>query len=245
MSLSQKDGFLSSEDKDLINSAKAKEQKINKDIGKTKLVKVYTFESNSAGGIICVLIYAKAQFLIKKLDVEDWDLKKQKFDYEALPIIKINKVQYTHEIPIILYLGRKYNLLGESKEDVYLITNLLYSIFDLKEKILPAFLPESKEEYENQQINIDKLLYDSIPSFLKKFEAQLEGKDYFLGSKISVIDLYMCFFIFLIFKHPLRINLLGEILIKNAPNLDNLTNSLIQNELKDYFSSYFEVNSPL
>ena len=126
MSLSQKDGFLSSEDKDLINSAKAKEQKINKDIDKTKLVKVYTFESNSAGGIICVLIYAKAQFLIKKLDVEDWDLKKQKFDYEALPIIKINKVQYTHEIPIILYLGRKYNLLGESKENVYLITNLLY-----------------------------------------------------------------------------------------------------------------------
>ena len=58
--------------------------------------------------------------------MEDWDLKKQKFDYEALPIIKINKVQYTHEIPIILYLGRKYNLLGESKEDVYLITNLLY-----------------------------------------------------------------------------------------------------------------------
>ena len=55
----------------------------------------------------------------------------------------------------------------------------------------------------------------------------------------------MCFFIFLIFKHPLRVNLLGEILYKNAPNLDNLTNSLIQNDLKEYFSSYFEVNSPL
>ena len=245
MSISQKDGFLDSEDKAFFESSKAKEVKENKDFDKTKLVKVYTFESNSAGGILCVLIYAKAQFIIKKLDVEDWDLKKQKFDYEALPIIKINKVQYTHEIPIILYLGRKYNLLGDSKEDIYSITNLLYSIFDLKEKILPAFLPESKEEYENQQINIDKLLYDSIPIFLKRFESQLEGKDYFLGSKISVIDLYMCFFIFLIFKHPLRINLLGEILVKNAPNLDNLTNSLIQNELKDYFSSYFEVSSPL
>ena len=245
MSISQKDDFLNSEESNFLDSKKVKESKVPKDVDKTKLVKVYTFESNSAGGIICVLIYAKAQFIIKKLDVEDWDLKKQKFDYEALPIIKINKVQYTHEIPIILYLGRKYNLLGESKEDVYLITNLLYSIFDLKEKILPSFLPESKEEYENQQINIDKLLYESIPAFLKRFESLLEGKDYFLGKKISVIDLYMCFFIFLIFKHPLRINLLGEILIKYAPNLDNLTNSLIQNELKDYFSSYFEVNSPL
>ena len=80
---------------------------------------------------------------------------------------------------------------------------------------------------------------------MKKFEEQLEGKDFFLGNKVSVIDLYMCYFVILIFKHPLRINLLGEILIKNAPNLDNLTNSLLQNELKDYFSSYFEVNSPL
>ena len=245
MSISQKDDFLNSEESNFLDSKKVKESKVPKDVDKTKLVKVYTFESNSAGGIICVLIYAKAQFIIKKLDVEDWDLKKQKFDYEALPIIKINKVQYTHEIPIILYLGRKYNLLGETKEDIYTITNLLYSIFDLKEKILPSFLPESKEEYENQQINIDKLLYESIPAFLKRFESLLEGKDYFLGKKISVIDLYMCFFVFLIFKHPLRINLLGEILIKYAPNLDNLTNSLIQNELKDYFSSYFEVNSPL
>ena len=245
METSQKEESLNTEEKAFFGGAKTKESKISKDIDKAKLVKVYTFESNSAGGILCVLIYAKAQFVIKKLDVEDWDLKKQKFDYEALPIIKINKVQYTHEIPIILYLGRKYNLLGDKKEDIYIITNLLYSIFDLKEKILPAFLPESKEEYENQQINIDKLLYESMPVFLQRFEAQLEGKDYFLGNKISVIDLYMCFFIFLIFKHPLRINLLGEILIKNAPNLDNLTNSLIQNELKEYFSSYFEVNSPL
>ena len=243
--MSQKDESLNAEEKELFGGTKVKENKVNQEIDKSKIVKVYTFESNSAGGILCVLIYAKAPFVIKKLDVEDWDLKKQKFDYEALPIIKINKVQYTHEIPIILYLGRKYNLLGDKKEDIYTITNLLYSIFDLKEKILPAFLPESKEEYENQQINIDKLLYDSMPIFLQRFEAQLEGKTYFLGEKISVIDLYMCFFIFLIFKHPLRINLLGEILFKNAPNLDNLTNSLIQNELKEYFSSYFEVNSPL
>ena len=245
MENSQKEESLNTEEKEFFGGSKVKETKISKEEDKSKIVKVYTFESNSAGGILCVLIYAKAKFMIKKLDVEDWDLKKQKFDYEALPIIKINKVQYTHEIPIILYLGRKYNLLGDKKEDIYTITNLLYSIFDLKEKILPAFLPESKEEYENQQINIDKLLYETMPVILKRFEAQLEGKTFFLGEKISVIDLYMCFFIFLIFKHPLRINLLGEILYKNAPNLDNLTNSLIQNELKEYFSSYFEVNSPL
>ena len=245
MEISQKSDKSNKRVKNIYGGRNVEETKVNEEINNSEVVKVYTFESNSAGGILCVLIYAKAKFVIKKLDIEDWDLKKQKFDYEALPIIKINKVKYTHEIPIILFLGRKYNLLGNKKEDIYLITNLLYSIFDLKEKILPAFLPESKDEYENQQINIDKLLYESIPTFLKRFEAQLEGKDYFLGSKISVIDLYMCFFIFLIFKHPLRINLLGEILYKNAPNLDNLTNSLMQNELKEYFSSYFEVNSPL
>ena len=55
-------------------SPKTKESKISKDIDKSKLVKVYTFESNSAGGILCVLIYAKAQFVIKKLDVEEQKL---------------------------------------------------------------------------------------------------------------------------------------------------------------------------
>ena len=122
METSQKDESLNTEDKAVLGGAKVKETKISKEVDKTKLVKVYTFESNSAGGILCVLIYAKAQFVVKKLDVEDWDLKKQKFDYEALPIIKINKVQYTHEIPIILYLGRKFNLLGDKKEDIYTIT---------------------------------------------------------------------------------------------------------------------------
>ena len=39
MSTSQKDDFLNSEDKGLINSAKAKEQKVNKDIDKTKWLK--------------------------------------------------------------------------------------------------------------------------------------------------------------------------------------------------------------
>ena len=45
---------------------KVKESHVTKDgEDKSKIVKVYTFESNSAGGIICVLIYAKAKFIIK------------------------------------------------------------------------------------------------------------------------------------------------------------------------------------
>ena len=194
-------------------------------------IKIYTFESNSAGGIICVLLYAKTQFKVKKLDVDEWDVKKQKFDYEALPIVKINKVQYTHEIPTLLYLGKKFNLLGETYEDEYITSNLLYAVNDLKEKILPAFLPESKEEYENQQLNIDELLEETLPFYLKQFESFLKGKDYFLGKKISV--------------HPLRIKLLDQVLKENAPNLDNLVTSLSQNDLKEYYSTYFLINSPL
>ena len=212
---------------------------------KDETIKIYTFESNSAGGIMAILLYVKANFKVKKLDVDEWDVKKNKFEYEALPIIKINKVQYTHEIPIILYLGKKYNLLGDDVENEYLCSNILYAINELKEKILPSFLPESKEEYENQQINIDELLEVTFPFYLKKIEKHLEGKQFFFGDKISVLDIYVTFFIYLIFKHPLRANLLEPILRENAPNVDNLTNSLVQNELKDYFLNYFQINSPL
>ena len=55
----------------------------------------------------------------------------------------------------------------------------------------------------------------------------------------------MTFFISLIFKHPLRIKLLDQVLKENAPNLDNLVTSLSQNDLKEYYSTYFLINSPL
>ena len=55
----------------------------------------------------------------------------------------------------------------------------------------------------------------------------------------------MTYFISLIFKHPLRIKLLDQILKDNAPNIDNLITSLSQNNLKEYFSNYFLINSPL
>ena len=210
-----------------------------------KMFTVYTFESNSAGGIVATLLQAKANFKVKKLDVDDWEMKKAKFDYETLPILKYEDILFSHEIPILLFLGRKFGLLGDSHDDEYEISEILYAICDLKEKILPAFLPESKEEFENQQVNLDVLIGETMPFYLKKFEDKLGTKRYFFGDKISIIDIYMGFFIFLIFKHPLRVQLLGEILHKTAPNLDNLTNSLVQNEMKEYFKDYFEINSPL
>lgn len=207
--------------------------------------KIYSFESNSAGGIICALLYAKIPFKYKKIDVEDWDEKKAKFDYEPLPVLKLNQNQYTHEIPVMLYLGRKLDLLGSSNDDEYLTSSLLYAVNDMKEKILPAFLPETTEEYECQQEKIDELLNKTFPFYLKAFNAHLTNKRYFLGDKITIIDLYMCYFVTLIFKHPLRCNLLDPILSDNAPDLNSLVISLSQNELKDYFANYYQLASPL
>ena len=211
----------------------------------TDKIKVYSFESNSAGGIICTLIYAKANFKLKKIDVDEWDAKKEKFDFQTLPIMKINDNRYSHEIPILLYLGKKYDLSGSSAEDEQLISSMLYSLADLKEKILPAFLPETKEEYENQQIKIDELLTETFPFYLKVFEAKLSENKYYLGDKISIIDIYITFFVNLIFKHPLRIYLLDPILRDNAPRLNNLVTSLTENELSEYYQKYYQLNSPL
>ena len=49
----------------------------------------------------------------------------------------------------------------------------------------------------------------------------------------------------LIFKHPLRIYLLDPILRENAPNLNNFVCSLAENEMKEYYSKYYSINSPL
>lgn len=208
-------------------------------------IKVYSFQSNSSGGIVSVLLFANKKFTLKKLEVEEWEDKKAKFNYEPLPLLKVNKEYYSHETPIILYLGKKFDLMGETSEDEYEIINVLYAITDLKEKILPTFLPETKEEYEMQQSKIDELLDDILPFYLQIFEKHLGKKKYFLGDKPSVLDVYMTYFVYLIFRHPLRINLLEPLLKQYAPNLDELVSRMTENEMKEYFEKYFQVNSPL
>lgn len=209
-------------------------------------IKIYTFESNRAGGLISILLHAKVDFKVKKISLEEWDAKKDKFHGQTLPIVKIDGVQYCNELPTLLYLGKKFDMLGSSVEDEYITSNLLYAINDLQQLLLPAFLPESESEYKEQQGKIDELINEKFPLYLKTFEKHLGSKKYYLSDeKVSMIDLYMAYFINLIFKHPLRIYLLDPILRENAPNLNNFVCSLAENEMKEYYSKYYSINSPL
>ena len=212
----------------------------------TDKIKLYTFESNRAGGIISVLLLAKAEFKVKKVTIDEWDEKKEKFHGQTLPILKMNGIQYCNELPTLLCLGRKFNLLGNTLEDEYLTINLLYAINDLQQSILPAFLPETETEYKEQQAKIDELINVKFPLYLKAFEKQIANKKYLLDdSKVNLIDVYLAYFINLIFKHPLRVYLLDPILRENAPNLNNFVTSMSENEMKEYYSNYYQINSPL
>ena len=212
----------------------------------TDKIKLYTFESNRAGGIISVLLLAKAEFKVKKVTIDEWDEKKEKFHGQTLPILKMNGIQYCNELPTLLYLGRKFNLLGNTLEEEYLTINLLYAINDLQQSILPAFLPETETEYKEQQAKIDELINVKFPMYLKAFEKQIANKKYLLDdSKVNLIDVYLAYFINLIFKHPLRVYLLDSILRENAPNLNNFVTSMSENEMKEYYSNYYQINSPL
>ena len=83
----------------------------------TSKIKIYTFESNRAGGLISILLHAKVDFKVKKISLEEWDAKKDKFHGQTLPIVKIDGVQYCNELPTLLYLGKKFDMLGSSVED--------------------------------------------------------------------------------------------------------------------------------
>ena len=66
MEISQKSDKSNKRVKNIYGGRNVEETKVNEEINNSEVVKVYTFESNSAGGILCVLIYAKAKFVIKK-----------------------------------------------------------------------------------------------------------------------------------------------------------------------------------
>ena len=91
--------------------------------------------------------------------------------------------------------------------------------------------------------NVPKATLQRYPIYLKAFDKFLGNKKYFLGDKPCFIDIYMCYFINLLFKHPLRIILLDQVLCEHAPNLNNFVISLAENELKEYYSKYYLINS--
>ena len=202
------------------------------DTTKTSKPTFYYFQGNAKGGLTRAILHAKnVDFEDKRFSFDEWGNYKSKFEYGQVPAYEENGKILTQSAAINLYLADKHGLLGSSAEDRYEITNLLLSYDDFFPTFKPAVLPKEDET------EAKKFLEESAPKFLKIYEEKVTkgGKDYVLGNKFSLADIYLTFIVYYVFRHPSRKNLYEPVLLKNAPTLAKHAEKIYNNELKGYF----------
>ena len=97
---------------------------------------LYYFNVNARGCMArAVLSYAKANWEDKIIEyndfVKNYKYKKEFCEYGQLPILEYKGKYYSQSMAIALFLGKKYNLLGDNEDEEYEINNLLCSFEDI------------------------------------------------------------------------------------------------------------------
>ena len=112
---------------------------------------LYYFDVNARGCMIRALLsYVKANWENKVIEyndfVQNYKHKKEFCEYGQLPILEYKGKYYSQSMAIILFLGKKYNLMGDNEDEEYEINNLLCSFED----IFPLIHDQNQEKKKCQ-----------------------------------------------------------------------------------------------
>jgi glutathione S-transferase len=196
---------------------------------------LYYFNVNARGCVArAILSHVKANWENKVIEyndfVQNYKHKKEFCEYGQLPILEYKGKFYSQSMAIDLFLGKKYNLLGDNEEQEYEINNLLCSFED----IFPL-IHDQKTDH--------KLKYEKMRRYLKLYEEKHlrhvkennGGKFYFGNNKFTLADTYFGALIFSM------LNSLKEIdMEKEFPYLKKLLDSYKAEEaLKEFYEKYY------
>ena len=196
---------------------------------------LYYFNVNARGCIPrAILSHVKANWENKVLDyndfVQNYKNKKEFCEYGQLPILEYKGKKYSQSMAISLFLGKKYNLLGENEEQEYEINNLLCSFEDIFPLIHDP-KKDSKEKYEKMR-RYFKIYEDK---YLKHVKENNKGKFYFANNKFTLADIYFGALIFSMLKSLKEIDM-----EKEFPQLKKLMDSYKnEDSLKEFYDKYY------
>ena len=123
---------------------------------------LYYFNVNARGCIArAILSHVKANWENKVIEyndfVQNYKQKKELCEYGQLPILEYKGKYYSQSMAIALFLGKKYNLLGENEEQEYEINNLLCSFEDIFPLIHDPKM-DNKVKYEKMRMEACKTM---------------------------------------------------------------------------------------
>ena len=198
---------------------------------------LYYFNVNARGCIArAILSHAKANWENKVLEfndfVQNYKQKKEFCEYGQMPILEYKGKFYSQSMAICLFLGKKFNLLGENEEQEYEINNLLCSFED----IFPLIHDQKGDE---------KAKYEKVRRYFKIYEEKYlkhakegKGKFYFANNKFTLADIYFGALIFSMLKSLKEIDM-----EKEFPELKKLMDSYKgEDALKEFYEKYY-INS--
>jgi glutathione S-transferase len=204
-------------------------------------IRLHYFGLNARASFIrAILHYKQLDFEDKRYDFQAWgSLKKSgDFEFEQMPMLEIDGHKLSQTSAICFYLARKYDLLGSNLYEEYLVNSLLGSYEDYIPKLVPILFPRTEEQKANLDKNTQDFLNVNAPFFLKRWEARFNanGKDYMVGDRFSLADIFICVNLFISFKQPNRKEIWEPVLNEHAPNLSKHVDKIVQNELSNYFA---------
>jgi glutathione S-transferase len=206
--------------------------------------KLYYFPANGKAAVTrAILTYVGAKWEDKRIYGEEWDTLKQSgnLDYDQIPGLEVNGKWLVQTTAIEVYLAKKFNLLGDTDEDLYEIINLIGTRDDIAKSLTPVLLPTEEQKAKIEEIVAD-LKDNVLPKWLQAWEKKYVAKHgkYFLGDKFTLADIYMTAFCEVLF-HLKKGKGLGfdALLTKHAPKLAAHMENIKNNELANYFKNVF------
>jgi len=209
----------------------------------------YFHVNGRAAYIRALLHYKGVQYTEKKYNHEEWfsGIKKSgDYEYEQMPMFECCGMKMVQTGAILLFLARKFNMLGSTLEQEYVNYNILYSLEDILPAFVPAVYARTEEGVAQMESKKKEFLETKIPLFLEAFERRLlnNGGKHLVGDSFSLADLLLTVMLHVIFRHPSRRDSWEPILSKYAPSLAQVTQNFENNELAGYFANAYNNEVP-
>ena len=195
-------------------------------------VKLIYFNANGRVGLIrAILSYKKIPFENIMYTMEEWPSKKDNYEFKQLPQLEVNGKKLTQTIAICLYLARQLDLYPKDIYLQYHVDSLLACRDDITRLYRKVWGKEAtKEEYKQYKEMI--ILYSKR---IEERYKELGSGKYYLGNDLSVAD----FFLGCMFKEFCDLVKEEDIMGKYAPGIKKVVDSLVKNELKEFYEKYY------
>ena len=200
---------------------------------------LYYFNVNARGCMARALLsYVKANWENKVLEYNDflqnYKQKKEFCEYGQLPILEYKGKYYSQSMAIVLFLAKKFNLMGDNEDEEFEINNLLCSFED----IFPLIHVQNEDKKAAKYEKVRRYFKIYEDKYLNHAKENKGKKYYFANDKFTLADIYFGALIYSM------LNSLKEIdMEKEFPELKKLLDFYkSDNALKEFYEKYY-INS--